>query len=69
MISYGTALLFIVHGPLMGPLLKDRPADWFDEEKFLCEICAFALLAATYMRYKYPIDYQATHSRKEMNQA
>lgn len=30
LISYGTALLFIVHGVVMDPELKDRPVDWLD---------------------------------------
>jgi len=58
MISYFTALLFIVHGLLMDPLLKDRTPDWFDGEKLLCELCGLILIAASYMRYKYHRGHQ-----------
>jgi len=51
--SYGTALLFVVHGIVMDPLLKDRPVDWFDAEKLVSELCGLALVAATVIRYRY----------------
>ena len=35
LILYCTAILFVVHGILMDPLLKDRPTDWIDAEKLL----------------------------------
>ena len=53
LISYGTALLFIVHGVVMDPELKDRPIDWLDAEKVLSEICGLLLIAATIIRYRY----------------
>ncbi|MBV9989015.1 MAG: ferric reductase-like transmembrane domain-containing protein, partial [Chitinophagaceae bacterium] len=53
LISYLTAVLFVVHGLLMDPLLKDRPTDWFDAEKFLSEICFLLLLLATIARCRY----------------
>jgi len=53
LISYVTALLFVVHGVVMDPLLKDRPIDWFDAEKMLSELCGVALIAATIVRYRY----------------
>jgi len=53
LISYGTALLFIVHGLKMDPDLKDRPTDWLDGEKLLCELCLLVLIAATWLRVKY----------------
>jgi methionine sulfoxide reductase heme-binding subunit len=53
LISYGTAMLFIVHGLKMDPQLKDRPTDWLDGEKILCEICLVLLIAATWLRLKY----------------
>jgi sulfoxide reductase heme-binding subunit YedZ len=55
LISYGTALLSIFHGLLMDPLLKDRPTDWFDAEKFLSEFCLLLLIAATVVRYRYHV--------------
>jgi DMSO/TMAO reductase YedYZ heme-binding membrane subunit len=54
-ISYGTGLLFIVHGLVMDPLLKDRPIDFFDPEKLLVELCALLLLLAFIFRYQYKI--------------
>lgn len=53
LISYGTALLFVVHGIVMDPDLKDRPVDWLDGEKLLSEICGLVLIVATIVRYRY----------------
>jgi DMSO/TMAO reductase YedYZ heme-binding membrane subunit len=53
LISYFTALLFIVHGIVMDPQLKDRPIDVFDAEKIISELCAIILIVAVIMRYKY----------------
>jgi sulfoxide reductase heme-binding subunit YedZ len=55
LISYLTCILFVIHGLLMDPELKDRPTDWIDAEKLLSEICAFVLLLAFFLRYKYYI--------------
>ncbi|MEI7629083.1 MAG: ferric reductase-like transmembrane domain-containing protein [Bacteroidota bacterium] len=52
-ISYGTALLFLIHGLLMDPLLKDRPTDFIDAEKFFSEICILLIIAAGYYRIRY----------------
>lgn len=53
LISYGTALLFVIHGILMDPLLKDRPVDWLDAEKMVSELCGLLLVTATIARYRY----------------
>lgn len=53
LISYVTALLFVVHGIVMDPELKDRPVDWLDAEKVLSEICGLLLIAATIIRYRH----------------
>jgi methionine sulfoxide reductase heme-binding subunit len=53
LISYGTALLFVVHGIFMDPELKDRPVDWLDGEKLLSEICAIVLVSATIIRWRH----------------
>jgi sulfoxide reductase heme-binding subunit YedZ len=53
LISYGTAMLFIIHGLKMDPDLKDRPTDWLDGEKLLCGACFLILVAATFLRLKY----------------
>ena len=54
-ISYATGLLFIVHGLVMDPLLKDRPIDFIDPEKLLVEACAILLIVAFVLRYKYKL--------------
>lgn len=61
LISYGTALLFVVHGIFMDPELKDRPVDWLDAEKMLSELCGLALVAATVIRVR----YHRRHLRKQ----
>lgn len=53
LISYGTALLFLVHGIVMDPQLKDRPVDIFDAEKVLSEACLLLLIVATILRIRY----------------
>ena len=53
LISYVTALLFIVHGIAMDSQLKDRAIDFFDVEKLVSELCAIILIIATILRYKY----------------
>jgi predicted ferric reductase len=53
LISYGTALLFVVHGVVMDPLLKDRPVDWLDAEKVVSELCGLVLIAASIVRYRH----------------
>ena len=53
LISYITALLFVIHGITMDPELKDRPVDWLDAEKVQSEICGLVLIAATVVRYRY----------------
>jgi sulfoxide reductase heme-binding subunit YedZ len=53
LISYGTALLFVIHGIVMDPELKDRPVDWLDGEKLISEICGIVLVAATIIRWRY----------------
>jgi DMSO/TMAO reductase YedYZ heme-binding membrane subunit len=59
LISYGTALLFILHGIVMDPELKDRPVDWLDGEKLLSEICGLILVFATLIRWRYYQQRQA----------
>ena len=53
LISYGTALLFVIHGVVMDPELKDRPIDWLDGEKLLSEICGLLLIAAAFIRWRH----------------
>ena len=55
LISYATGLLFIVHGIVMDPELKDRPVDFLDAEKVASEACFLILLAAIYFRVRYEI--------------
>jgi predicted ferric reductase len=56
LISYTTCILFVAHGLLMDPLLKDRPTDWIDAEKLISEICGLVLLIAFILRYKYHLN-------------
>lgn len=53
LISYGTALLFVIHGIVMDPQLKDRPIDWLDGEKLVSELCGVVLVIASVIRYRY----------------
>ncbi|MES2006351.1 MAG: ferric reductase-like transmembrane domain-containing protein [Bacteroidota bacterium] len=57
LISYLTALLFLFHGLLMDPELKDRPTDWLDAEKFFSECCLLLVVAASIVRYKYHLKH------------
>ena len=53
LISYATAMLFVVHGIVMDPQLKNRPVDIFDTEKLVSEFCLTVLIGASFMRYKF----------------
>ena len=53
LISYCTALLFIVHGIVLDPKLKDRPLNLLDAEKLVSEFCLVILVAASIIRFKY----------------
>ncbi|MBS1932439.1 MAG: ferric reductase-like transmembrane domain-containing protein, partial [Bacteroidetes bacterium] len=55
LISYITALLFVIHGIFLDPELKDRPVDFLDGEKLVPELCGIALIAASFMRYRYHV--------------
>ena len=64
LISYGTLLLFIVHGIVMDPQLKDRPLMLLDAEKVLSELCLIVLVAASILRYKYYIKTKKLKMKK-----
>lgn len=53
LLSYAMALLFIIHGLMLDPQLKDRPVDFFDAEKLVSVACGLMLLAASVVRYRY----------------
>ena len=53
LISYGTGVLFVLHGIFMNPHLKNDPPDFFDGEKLLLECCGLLLVAASVLRYRY----------------
>lgn len=53
LISYGTALLFIIHGMVLDPTLKDQPLDLLDAEKLVSEACLVILVAAGILRHRY----------------
>jgi sulfoxide reductase heme-binding subunit YedZ len=67
LVSYLTACLFLVHGLVMDPQLKDRPVDWLDGEKLLCELCFAVLIAATYFRVKYHLNTKAKEALKKVS--
>ncbi|WP_262714152.1 2Fe-2S iron-sulfur cluster-binding protein [Mucilaginibacter rubeus] len=60
LISYATGLLFIIHGIVMDPELKNRPVDYLDAEKLASEACFLILLAAVYFRVRYVIKKRQT---------
>jgi sulfoxide reductase heme-binding subunit YedZ len=70
LISYGTAILFVVHGVAMDPQLKDRPVDYFDGEKVLSELCAVILIIAGILRYRHfmQMKKQTMHRESFQNQ-
>ena len=51
LISYGTAILFVLHGIFMDPHLKNSQPDFFDGEKLLLEFCGLLLIVASVKRY------------------
>ena len=53
LISYGTAILFVLHGIFMDPHLKNDQPDFFDGEKLLLEFCGLLLVAASVIRYRH----------------
>jgi len=55
LISYGTAVLFVLHGIFMDPHLKNDQPDFFDGEKLLLECCGLLLIVASVLRYRYHI--------------
>ena len=67
LISYGTLLLFIVHGIVMDPQLKDRPLMLLDAEKVLSEMCLIVLVAASILRYKYYLKTKKLKMKKLSN--
>lgn len=56
LVSYAT--LFLVHGLLMAPLLKDRPTDWLDAEKFFSEFCFLLVITDMIVRFSYYVRVQ-----------
>ncbi len=53
LLAYITGLAFLIHGVMIDPLLKDRPIDWFDAEKFFSEACLIAVVVSIILRVKY----------------
>ena len=58
LISYCTALLFVIHGIVMDPELKDRPIDWLDGEKLVSELCGLVLVAAMVIRWRWHLRHR-----------
>jgi methionine sulfoxide reductase heme-binding subunit len=53
LLAYIFAIAFLIHGLLMDPLLKDRPTDWLDPEKFFAEFCVLLMVVATILRVRF----------------
>lgn len=51
--TYAAALVFFTHGVIADPQLKNRPVDPIDAEKVYVELCAIAVLVATWYRVRY----------------
>lgn len=64
LISYVTAVLFVIHGVLLDPQLKDRPVDFFDAEKVVSEASALILMAATVVRYRYYLKTKNAYGKR-----
>ncbi len=60
LISYGTALLFLIHGMIIDPKLKDRPVDLVDAEKMVSEGCLLLIIIASVLRYRYYLRNKGT---------
>jgi ring-1,2-phenylacetyl-CoA epoxidase subunit PaaE len=52
-VSYGAAMLFLIHGIWADPLLLDRPVNFLDAEKVLSEAGIVLLIAAIIFRLHY----------------
>ena len=52
-ISYGAAMLFLIHGIWADPLLLDRPVNFIDAEKVLSEAGFVLLIGAVIFRLRY----------------
>ncbi len=52
-ISYGAAMLFLIHGIWADPLLLDRPVNFIDAEKVLSESGFVLLIGAVIFRLRY----------------
>ena len=57
--AYVLALLFIVHGAVIDPQLKNRPINLLDAEKVVSEVCFIVLLVAILFRIRYHKKFQA----------
>jgi len=51
--TYAAAIVFFTHGIIADPQLKNRPVDLIDAEKVYVELCALAVLVATWFRIRY----------------
>ena len=51
-LAYAAVPLFLIHGLLTDPELKDRPVDWIDAEKVLVEVCGVVVLVAAVYRLR-----------------
>jgi DMSO/TMAO reductase YedYZ heme-binding membrane subunit len=69
-VAYFAAAMMFLHGTLIDPNLKDRPADFLDGEKVLVEACFAAVAAGTLWRWRYGSEkkrYRATKTIRATN--
>ena len=64
LISYGTALLFIFHGLLIDPELKNRSVDILDGEKLVSVACLLLIISTTVFRVRYEITRRKANHKK-----
>jgi predicted ferric reductase len=51
--AYAAAGVFLAHGLVADPNLKNQPIDWLDGEKVYVEGCALLIVVATMIRVRY----------------
>lgn len=63
-IAYGAAATMFIHGTLIDPDLKNRPADFLDGEKVLVEACFCIVVAAIVWRIRRGSEKQRYQAKK-----
>jgi methionine sulfoxide reductase heme-binding subunit len=69
LITYCLAPLFILHGLLADPTLKDQQVDWLDGEKLISLGCGVVLIEASFLRYRYQIRYKKRMNKLQLKKS